>query len=147
MGWTFGDNVFYDTTIKQLLHKTLPYTEVRWTLHNSTNSIHNSMSPNPNVILETFQTVEKMKVVVEIWLRQCRCVDVIFRYRSFPLISLYSEKLQIRIKISPDKKTIEFALFTFLTLSPASRREECVIYVKTIKLNQGFPVKLQNINF
>ena len=72
MGWTFGDNVFYDTTIKQLLHKTLPYTEVRWTLHNS---IHNSMS-HPNVILETFQTVEKMKVVVDL----TQTVSVCWRY-------------------------------------------------------------------
>ena len=46
-------------------------------------------------------------------------VEVIFRYRSSPLISLYSEKLRIRIKISADKKAIEFALFTFLTLSPS----------------------------
>lgn len=61
MGWTFGDNVFYDTTIKQLLHNTLPYTEEYFGQVGRENQLSvNSVSPN--VILETSQTAKKMKV-------------------------------------------------------------------------------------
>ena len=56
MGWTFGDNVFYDTTIKQLLHNTLPYSQVRWTEQIYLQWTH---CPPINVILEITQTLKK----------------------------------------------------------------------------------------